>query len=70
MPYKTFNKNQFHYENGQMVDNQTGKTYTQSATNGNDVVILGIPKMPVINDNHICKETRYNIRHRQSRNCC
>lgn len=55
MPYKTFNKNQFHYENGQMVDNQTGKTYTQSATNGNDVVILGIPKMPVINDNTFVK---------------
>jgi hypothetical protein len=21
MPYKTFNKNQFHYENGYMIDN-------------------------------------------------
>lgn len=50
MPYKTFNKNQFHYENGYMIDNQTGKTYTQSATNGNDVVILGLAKMPITND--------------------
>lgn len=50
MPYKTFNKNQFHYDNGYMVDNQTGKTYTQSATNGQDVVVLGIPKMPITND--------------------
>lgn len=56
MSYKTFNKNQFHYENGNMVDNQTGKTYTQSATNGNDVVILGIPKMPALNDNTFVKK--------------
>lgn len=40
--YKKFGKNQFHYDsNGNMVDNQTGKSYTQSATNGQDVVING-----------------------------
>ena len=40
--YKKFSKNQFHYDfNGNMVDNQTGKSYTQSATNGQDVVING-----------------------------
>lgn len=40
--YKKFGKNQFHYDsNGNMVDNQTGKRYIQSATNGQDVVING-----------------------------
>ena len=40
--YKKFSKNQFYYDsNGNMVDNQTGKSYTQSATNGQDVVITG-----------------------------
>lgn len=40
--YKKFSKNQFHYDsNGNMVDNQIGKSYTQSATNGQDVVING-----------------------------
>ena len=40
--YKKFSKNQFHYDsNGNMIDNQTGKRYTQSATNGQDVVING-----------------------------
>ena len=40
--YKKFSKNQFHYDsNGNMIDNQTGKSYTQSATNGQDVVING-----------------------------
>ena len=40
--YKKFSKNQFHYDsNGNMVDNQTGKRYTQTATNGQDVVING-----------------------------
>lgn len=40
--YKKFSKNQFHYDsNGNMIDNQTGKSYTQSATNGQDVVITG-----------------------------
>ena len=40
--YKKFGKNQFHYDsNGNMIDNQTGKSYTQSATNGQDVVING-----------------------------
>lgn len=40
--YKKFSKNQFHYDsNGNMVDNQTGKRYIQSATNGQDVVING-----------------------------
>lgn len=49
--YKKFSKNQFHYDSdGNMVDNQTGKRYTQSATNGQDVVIFGIPKMQIMND--------------------
>ena len=40
--YKKFSKNQFHYDsNGNMIDNQTGKRYIQSATNGQDVVING-----------------------------
>lgn len=40
--YKKFGKNQFHYDsNGNMIDNQTGKRYIQSATNGQDVVING-----------------------------
>lgn len=40
--YKKFGKNQFHYDsNGNMVDNQTGKRYIQSATNGQDVIITG-----------------------------
>lgn len=50
--YKKFNKNQFHYnDNGQMVDNNNGQIYTQSATNGQDVMVLGIPKMPITSDN-------------------
>ena len=50
--YKKFSKNQFHYDsNGNMVDNQTGKSYTQSATNGQDVVIFGMPKMQIVNNN-------------------
>ena len=49
--YKKFGKNQFHYDsNGNMVDNQTGKRYIQSATNGQDVVIFGLPKMQIMND--------------------
>lgn len=49
--YKKFSKNQFHYDpNGNMVDNQTGKSYTQSATNGQDVVIFGMPKMQIVNN--------------------
>lgn len=49
--YKKFSKNQFHYDsNGNMVDNQTGKSYTQSATNGQDVVVFGLPKMQIMND--------------------
>lgn len=40
--YKKFSKNQFHYDsNGNMIDNQTGKRYIQSATDGQDVVING-----------------------------
>ena len=40
--YKKFSENQFHYDsNGNMIDNQTGKRYIQSATNGQDVVING-----------------------------
>lgn len=40
--YKKFGKNQFHYDsNGNIVDNQTGRRYIQSATNGQDVVING-----------------------------
>ena len=39
---KKFSKNQFHYDsNVNMIDNQTGKRYTQSATNAQDVVING-----------------------------
>lgn len=50
--YKKFGKNQFHYDsNGNMVDNQTGKRYIQSATNGQDVVIFGMPKMQIVNNN-------------------
>lgn len=50
--YKKFGKNQFHYDsNGNMVDNQTGKRYIQSATNGQDVVIFGMPKMQIMNNN-------------------
>lgn len=50
--YQKFSKNQFHYDsNGNMIDNQTGKSYTQSATNGQDVVIFGMPKMQIINNN-------------------
>lgn len=48
---KKFGKNQFHYDsNGNIVDNQTGKSYTQSATNGQDVVIFGMPKMQIVNN--------------------
>lgn len=40
--YKKFSKNQFHYDsNGNMVDNQTGERYLQSATNGEDVEVFG-----------------------------
>lgn len=50
--YKKFGKNQFHYDsNGNMVDNQTGRRYIQSATNGQDVVIFGMPKMQIMNNN-------------------
>ena len=49
--YKKFSTNQFHYDsNGNMIDNQTGQRYTQSATNGQDVVVFGLPKMQIMND--------------------
>ena len=51
MPYRKFSKNQFHYDlSGNMIDNETGTRYTQSATNGQDVEIFGIPKMQIVND--------------------
>lgn len=50
MPYKKFNKSQFHYDsNGNMVDNETGTKYTQSATGGQDIEVVGIPKIQIIN---------------------
>lgn len=49
--YKKFSTNQFHYDsNGNMIDNQTGQRYIQSATNGQDVVVFGLPKMQIMND--------------------
>lgn len=40
--YKVFKPWQYHYDNdGTMVDNFTGKSYIQSATNGQDVIING-----------------------------
>lgn len=40
--YKVFKPWQFHYDNdGTMVDNFTGKSYIQSAINGQDVIING-----------------------------
>lgn len=49
--YKKFSKNQFHYDsNGNMIDNQTGQRYIQSATNGQDVEVFGLPEMQIMND--------------------
>lgn len=41
--YKVFKPWQFHYDsNGNMIENSTGKSYVQSATNGEDVVVNGV----------------------------
>lgn len=41
--YKVFKPWQFHYDsNGNMIENSTGKSYTQSATNGEDVIVNGV----------------------------